>query len=202
MAFSSSPSSFHGPELVLSDMFFFGSLAFKPDDSAWLSDSRLQAQLLPSRGSVHFRADESGALRLQPLAHHQAHAFLSVCHKKKRSGRPRVPYRSRHLLLQQVAVTDSMESAQQALGELIAREGPTASILHLFSSGEEDDLQMSDFELEMEQEGSSNSPITVAEVCMTGTPPSRRPQLERVQIKIMMQLGITRKDNLEVEIVF
>ena len=70
-----------------------------------------------------------------------------------------------------MAVIDSVESAQQAINELIAKEGPTASLLHIFNSGDDEDLLMSDPELEAEQEGSSGSPITMAEVCMAGTPP-------------------------------
>src|SRR3954467_11154217 len=81
MGFFSSASSTCGPQLVPGEMFFFGSLAFIADDSAQLADSPLQAQLLPSRGSVHFRADESGALPLQLSAHRQAPALLSVRHK-------------------------------------------------------------------------------------------------------------------------
>ena len=73
--------------------------------------------------------------------------------------------------MQQVAVIDSVESAQQSISELIAREGPTASLLHIFNSGDEEDLLMSDPEPEAEQEGSNGSPITMAEVCMAGTPP-------------------------------
>src|SRR3954463_12422077 len=107
MALFSSSSSIRGSELIIGEVFRFGTLAFIADDSAWLADSPLQAQLLPSRGSVHFRADESGALRLQPSAHPQAPALPSVRHKKKHSGRP------------QVAVIDSVESAHKALVELM-----------------------------------------------------------------------------------
>src|SRR3954471_18974396 len=113
MGFFSSASSTCGPQLVHGETFFFGSLAFMADDSAWLTDSPLQAQLLPSRGSVHFRADESGALRLQLPVHSQIKAMLPSRHKKKRSGRPRASYRRKSLLTQQVAVIDSVESAQQ-----------------------------------------------------------------------------------------
>ena len=171
MGFLSSSLSTHGPELVRGEMFFFGSLAFMAGDSAWLADAPLQVQLLPSRGSVHFRAEKSGALRLQLPARHQAQALFPTVHKKKRSGRPRVPYRSRHFPVQQVMVIDSVESAQQAISELIAKEGPTTSLLHLFNSGDEEDFPMSDSEPEEEQEGSSSSPITIAEVCMAETPP-------------------------------
>src|SRR3954463_3175735 len=171
MGFFSSASSTCGPQLVPGEMFFFGSLAFMADDSAWLTDSPLQAQLLPSRGSVHFRADESGALRLQLPVHSQIKALLPSRHKKKRSGRPRASYRSRSFLTQQVAVIDSVESAQQAIDDLIAKEGPTASLLHIFNSGDDENFLPSDPELEAEQEGSSGSPITMAEVCMAGTPP-------------------------------
>src|SRR4051812_36428792 len=136
MTFSSSSSSIRGPELVRGETFFFGSLALTADDSVWLADSPLQAQLLPSRGSVHFQADGSGALRLQLSVQRQAQASLSICRKKKHSGRPRVPHRGRQLAIQQVAVIDSLESAQQSLDELIAREGPAASLLHLFNSVE------------------------------------------------------------------
>src|SRR3954468_15965184 len=171
MGFFSSASSTCGPQLVHGEMFLFGSLAFMADDSAWRADSPLQAQLLPSRGSVHFRADESGALRLQLPVHSQVKALLPSRHKKKRSGRPRASYRSKSLLSQQVAVIDSVESAQQAINDLIAKEGPTASLLHIFNSGDDENFLMSDPELEAEQEGSSDSPITMAEVCMAGTPP-------------------------------
>src|ERR1044072_5343798 len=166
MGFLSSSSSIRGPELIYGEPFFFGPLAFVADDSAWLADAPLQVQLLPSRGSVHFRADESGALRLQLPARHQAQALLPTCHKKKRSGRPRVPYRSRHFPVQQVAVIDLVESAEQAISELIAKECQRASLLHLFNSGDEEDFPMSDSEPEAEQEGSSSSPITVEEFCM------------------------------------
>ena len=148
MGFFSSSSSTCGPQLVRGEIFFFGSLAFVADDSAWLADAPLQAQLLPSRGSVHFRADESGALRLQLPDRPQAQALLPICRKKKRSGRLRVPYRSKNFPVQQVAVIDSVESAQQAISELIAREGPTASLLHIFHSGDDEDLLMSDPEPE------------------------------------------------------
>src|SRR3954463_12808045 len=120
MAFFSSSSSTRGSELIFGEIFCFGSLSFIADDSAWLTDSPLQAQLLPSRGSVHFRADESGALRLQLPVHPQIKALLTSRHKKKRSGRPRASYRSKSLLTQQVAVIDSVESAQQAIDDLIA----------------------------------------------------------------------------------
>src|SRR3954471_24021716 len=53
----------------------------------------------------------------------------------------------------------------------MAKEGPTTSLLHLFNSGNEEDFPMSDPKPEAEQEGSSSSPITVAEVCMAETPP-------------------------------
>src|SRR3954471_10003955 len=131
MGFFSSSSLTCGPQLVRSEMFFYGSLAFVAIDSAWLVDAPLQAQLLPSRGSVHFRADESGALRLQLPARPQIQALLPTCRKKKRSGRPRVPYRNKPFPMHQVAVIDSVESAQQAISELIAKEGPTASLLHI-----------------------------------------------------------------------
>src|SRR3954468_12450840 len=171
MGFFSSTSSTCGPQLVHGEMFFFGSLAFMADHSAWLADSPLQAQLLPSKGSVHFRADESGDLRLQLPAHPQIQALLPSFRKKKRSVRPRAPYRNKPFPTQQVAVIDSVESVQQAINELIAKEGPTASLLHIFNSGDDEDLLMSDPELEAEQEGSSGSPITRAEICMAGTPP-------------------------------
>src|SRR3954469_25523952 len=171
MGFLSFSSSTCGPKLVHGEMFFFGSLAFTADDSAWLADSSLQAQLLPSRGSVHFRADESGALRLQLPARPQIQALLPSCHKKKISDRPRAPYRNKPFPTQQVAVIDSVELAQQAISELIAKEAPTASLLHIFNYGDDEYLLMSDLELEAEQEGSSGSPITRAEVCMAGTPP-------------------------------
>src|SRR3954462_12724833 len=171
MGFRSSSSSSCGPKLIRGETFFFGSLAFSADDSAWLADSPLQAQLLPSRGSVHFRANESGALRLQLPARPRIQALLPSCREKKRSGRPRAPYRNKPFLAQQVAVIDSVESAQQAISELIAKEGPTASLLHIFNSGDDEDLLMSDPELEAKQEGSNGSPITMVEVCMDGTPP-------------------------------
>src|SRR3954466_1928974 len=171
MGFLPSASSTCGPQLVHGEMFFFGSLAFMADDSSWLADSPLQAQLLPSRGSMHFRADESGALRLQLPARSQIQALLPSCRKKKRSGRPRAPYRSKSFLTQQVAVIDSVESDQQAINDLIAKEGPTTSLLHIFNSCDDENFLMSDPELEAEQEGSSGSPITMAEVCMAGTPP-------------------------------
>src|SRR3954462_11532977 len=173
MAFSSSSSSIRGSELIVGEILCFGSLAFKADDSAWLADSPLQAQLLPSRGNVHFRADESGALRLQLSAHHQAPALLSVRHKKKRSGRPRAHHRGKSVKIQQVAVIDSVESAHKALDELIAREGSTTSLLPLFDLVEEEGMSASDSESGAEQEGSSGIPVAVAEVCMAETPPSQ-----------------------------
>src|SRR3954471_19302871 len=157
-------------------MFFFGLLAFVADDSAWLVDAPLQAQLLPSRGSVHFQADESGALRLQLPARPQGQALSPIHRKKKRTGRPRIPYRSRPFPMQQVAVIDSVRSAQQAISELIAKEGPTTSLLHIFNSGDDEDFLVSDPEPEAEQEGSNGSPITMAEVCMAGTPPPQASQ--------------------------
>src|ERR1041385_4083089 len=173
MAFFSSSSSIRGSELIVGEVFRLGSLAFIADDSAWLADSPLQAQLLPSRGSVHFRADESGALRLQLSAHRQAPALLSVRHKKKRSGRPRAHHRGKSVKIQQVAVIDSVESAHKALEELIAREGSTASLLPLFDSVEEEGMATCDPESGAEQEGSSDAPVVVAEVCMAETPPSQ-----------------------------
>src|SRR3954465_2788696 len=114
MGFLVSSSSTCGPRLVLGEKFFFGSLSFVADDSAWLVDAPLQAQLLPSRGSVHFQADESGALHLQLPACPQGQALSPIYRKKKRKGRPRVPYRSKPFPMQQVAVIDSVQSAQQA----------------------------------------------------------------------------------------
>src|SRR3954468_17132701 len=151
MAFFSSSSSIRGSELIVGEVFRFGSLAFIANDSAWLADSPLQAQLLPSRGSVHFRAAESGLLRLQPLAHRQAPALLSAHHKKKRSGRPRTHHRGKSVKVQQVAVIDSVESAQKALDELIAREGSIPSLLPLFDSVEEEGMAAYDPELGAEQ---------------------------------------------------
>src|SRR3954468_12247867 len=173
MGFFSSTSSTCGPQLVHGEMFFFGSLAFIADDSAWLADSPLQAQLLPSRGSVHFRANESGALCLPLSAHRQAPPLLSVRHKKKRSGRPRAHHRGKLVKVQQVAVIDSVESAHKALDELIAREGSTASLLPLFDLVEEEGMATSNPESGAEQEGSSGTPVAVAEVCMAETPPSQ-----------------------------
>src|SRR3954471_2874125 len=109
MAFSSSFSSTRSSELIVGEVFCFGSLAFIADDSAWLADSPLQAQLLPSRGSGHFRADESGALPLQPSTDGQAPMLLSVHRKKKHSGRPRAHHREKVVKVQQVAVIDSVE---------------------------------------------------------------------------------------------
>jgi len=43
MGFSMSSSSTCGPQLVLGKTFFFGSLAFVADDSAWLADAPLKA---------------------------------------------------------------------------------------------------------------------------------------------------------------
>src|SRR3954467_4023386 len=98
MGFFSSASSTCGPQLVHGEMFFFGSLAFVADDSAWLASSPLQVQLLPSRGSVHFRVDTSGALRLQLPTRHQVQALSPTYRKKKRPGRSHTPYRGKHLL--------------------------------------------------------------------------------------------------------
>src|SRR4051812_32273173 len=99
MAFSSSSSSNRGPELVHGEIVFFGSLDFVADDSAWLADSPLQEQLLPSRGSVHFRDDGSGAQRLQLPIQRQVQASMSVCRNKKRLSHPRVPHRNRQLAI-------------------------------------------------------------------------------------------------------
>src|SRR3954467_4529215 len=173
MAFFSSSSSIRGSELIVGEVFRFGSLVFIADDSAWLADSPLQPQLLPSRGSVHFRADESGALRLQPSTHRQAPVLLSVHRKKKRSGRPRAHHRGKLVKGQQVAVIDSVESAHKALVELMAREGSTASLLPLFDLVEEEGLAASDPESGAKQEGSSGTPVAVAEVCMAEAPPSQ-----------------------------
>src|ERR1041385_2523113 len=172
MAFFSSSSSIRGSELIVGEVFRLGSLAFIADDSAWLADSPLQAQLLPSRGTVHFRADESGDLRLQLSAYRQAPALLSVRHKKKRSGRPRAHHRGKSIKIQQVAFIDSVESADKALDELIAREGSTTSLLPLFDLVEEEGTAAFDPESGAEQEGSSGTPVAVAEVCRAETPPS------------------------------
>src|ERR1043165_5598405 len=83
MGFFVSSSSTCGPQLVLGEKFFFGSLAFVADDSAWLADAPLQAQLLPSRGSMHFQADGSGALRLQLPACPQLYGLFAA----RRRGR-------------------------------------------------------------------------------------------------------------------
>ena len=139
------------------------------DDSAWMADSPLQMQLLPSNGSVHFRADEAGTLRFQLPAQVKITSLLTI-KKKKRSGKPRSNRRGRKFAIQQVAMIDSVESAQQALDELIAREGPSASLMHLFNTSEDEDVQVLDSE-DQEEEGSSGFPISVAEVCMAGTPP-------------------------------
>src|ERR1041385_3838038 len=173
MAFFSSSSSIRGSKLIVGEVFCFGSLAFIADDSAWLADFPLPAQLLPSRGSVPFRADESGALRLQLSAHRQAPALLSVRHKKKHSGRPRAHHRGKSVKIQQVAVIDSVESSHKALDELIAREGSTISLLPLFDLVEEEGMATSDPGSGAEQEGSSDAPVAVAEVCMDETPPSQ-----------------------------
>ena len=69
---------------------------------------------------------------------------------------------------------DLVESAQQALDELIAREGPSASLMHLFNTTEDEDVYISDPEGQ-EEEGSSGFPVSVAEVCMAGTPPPQPP---------------------------
>src|ERR1041384_5071887 len=98
MGFLPSSSSIRDPELICGETFFFGSLAFMADDSAWLADAPLQVQLLPSKGSVHFRADKSGTFRLRLPAQNRAQALLPACCKKKRLGRPRVPYQSKHFL--------------------------------------------------------------------------------------------------------
>src|ERR1044072_7494515 len=119
MGFFVSSSSTCGPQIVFGETFFFGSLAFVVDDSAWLADAPLQAQLLPSRGSVHFQADGSGARRLQLPVRPQAQAMWPICWKKKRSCAPPVPYRTKTLPMQKVAVIDSVESPQQAINELI-----------------------------------------------------------------------------------
>ena len=69
---------------------------------------------------------------------------------------------------------DSVESARHALDELIAQEGPYASLMHLFNTSEDEDIQVPDSEVK-EEEGNSGSPISVAEVCMVGTPPPQQP---------------------------
>ena len=46
--------------------------------------------------------------------------------------------------------------------------------MHLFNATEDEDVQMSNLEGQ-EEEGSSGSPISVAEVCMAGTPPLQPP---------------------------
>ena len=69
---------------------------------------------------------------------------------------------------------DSVESACQALDELIAQEGPYASLMHLFNTSEDEDIQIPDSEGK-EEEGSSGPPLSVAEVCMAGTPPPQQP---------------------------
>ena len=170
MVSSSSSSPARGTELVFGQTIFFGSLAFVADDSAWIADSPLQMQLLPSNGSVHFRADEAGTLRFQLPAQVKIACLLTTPKKKKRSGKPRSNRRCRKLATQQVAMIDSVESAQRALDELIAREGPSASLMHLFNTSEDEDVQIPDSE-DQEEEGSSEFPISVAEVCMAGTPP-------------------------------
>src|ERR1043165_6820734 len=83
MGFFASSSSTCRPQLVLDETFFFGSLAFVADDSAWLADAPLQAQLLPSRGSVHFQADGLGALRFQLPVRPQARALWPTCRKRR-----------------------------------------------------------------------------------------------------------------------
>src|ERR1041385_3362015 len=88
MGFFSSSSSTCGPQLVCGEVFSFGSLTFVADDSAWLADAPLQAQLLPSRGSVHFRADKSGALRLQLPTRPQVQAlFLFIARRSGQASR-------------------------------------------------------------------------------------------------------------------
>ena len=124
---------------------------------------------MPSGGSVHFWADEAGALRLQLPAQAEIVFSLTTC-KNKRSGQPRDNRRGKRFIAQQVAMIDSVESAQQALDELIAREGPSASLMHLFNATVDEYVQMSNLEGQ-EEEGSSGSPVSVAEVCMAGTPP-------------------------------
>ena len=46
--------------------------------------------------------------------------------------------------------------------------------MHLFNTSEDEDIQILDSKGK-EEEGSSGSPISVAEVCMAGTPPPQQP---------------------------
>ena len=112
MVSSSSSSPARGIELVHGKTIFFGSLAFVADDSAWLADSPLQTQLLPSSGSVHFREDEAGTLRLQLPAQVKTTFSPTTYKKKKRSGQPRSNRRNKKFVTQQVAMIDSVESVQ------------------------------------------------------------------------------------------
>src|SRR4051812_14627536 len=102
MAFSSSSSLTRGPDLVRGETFFFGSVAFTSDDSALLADSPLQAQLSPSRGSVHFRADGSG-----PCAYS---FWFSVKHKLPCRSVARRSVQAVHVFLTVAAASDTESS--------------------------------------------------------------------------------------------
>jgi len=95
-----------------------------------------------------------------------------------------------------VAVIDSVESARQAINELIAKEGPTASLLHIFNSGDDEDLVTSDLEPEAEQEGSSGSPSRWQRSVWQVPHHLRRHQLETAKLGPTRQLGTTRRCHL------
>lgn len=119
----------------------FGALSFIANDLAWLQDTPLDIETLPSRGATHFRASSCGVLLLQPST--PVSIFSPVTRRNKRSGRSRLQHWVRHALARQnmssqVAVLESvvvprsslcLESVPTELPSDYQGHGPAAEVL-------------------------------------------------------------------------
>ena len=82
------------------------ALVFVADDSAWLQEAPLDADALPARGAVHFRACVRGVLLRQPLTQYQstlaAFPLPATC-RSKHSSRLRLQRWVKHAVACQSA---------------------------------------------------------------------------------------------------
>ena len=60
-----------------------GALVFVADDSAWLQEAPLDADALPARGAVHFRACVRGVLLRQPSTQYRSAPVASSLPDRK-----------------------------------------------------------------------------------------------------------------------
>src|SRR4051812_41115108 len=86
----------------------------------------------------------------------------------------------------------------------MAREGPTIYIMHLFNSVEDEDMHAYDLEAEVEEEGSSGSPIAVAYVLWLELHHLSHHQQEKMQLemKLMVHSEEITKSQLSVYLLF